>query len=93
MATDLKNIESNVRILNAIEFAILTYARSQKVVANPYQYFSERLGYKSKNYLYRWFQDRGMVKIGLEDLKKIILITGDKELANILCEEIKKWVQ
>lgn len=93
MAIDLKHIESNVRILNAIEFAILSYARAQKVVGNPYQYFSEQLGYKSRNYIYRWFQDRGLVKIGLDDLKKIILITDSKELADILCDEIKKWVR
>lgn len=92
MVIDLKHIESSIRILNAIEFAILSYAKSQKVAGNPYQFFSNELGYKSKNYLYRWFQDRGMVKIGLDDMKKIILITNSKELADVLCEEIKEWV-
>ena len=90
MAIELDSIESNVRILNAIEFAMLDYARKSKWIQNPYQYFSELLGYKSKNYVYRWFKERDATKIGLNDIRRILEITRNTELAELIGEELKK---
>jgi len=67
-----------MKVLNALENAILNYGRDHvDFVSNPYQYFAEKLGYKSKNYIYRWFQNRDNTKIGLVDLMLICKITGD----------------
>lgn len=93
MEIELENIESDIKVLNAVEFAMLQYAKERKFIGNPYQYFSESLGYKSKNYLYRFFKERSTAKIGWKDLEKITKETKDKNLQEALIEEIKGWVK
>lgn len=82
--------DMNIKVLNSVEDAILKFGRdNDQFVRNAYQFFANKLGYKSKNYLYRWFQDRDPSKIGLCDIKKIIEITKNQNLADIVSEEIK----
>lgn len=79
----------NIRVLNAVETTMLDYSKKHgEFIGNVYQHFATRLGYKSKNYLYRWFKERDASKIGLSDIKKIIDITKDESLAKIIYEEL-----
>ncbi len=79
------------RLLQTIETEIIDYARRQDIV-NPYWYFGELLGYKSKNTLYDWFRETGTKKIGYADLWKIIRITHSKRLINAIITDIKEAV-
>jgi len=83
-----------IRVLNAVEDIILEYGREHKNhIGNPYWYFADRLGYKSKNYLYRLIANRDSSKIGLIDVQKIIEITGKIELADLIYEELKSGIK
>lgn len=83
--------EIKMRVLNAIESSILQYGRKHRdFIDNPYWFFAEELGYKSKNYIYFWFKERDNKKVGLEDLKKICEITKDLTPLKIYVEEVKE---
>jgi len=83
--------EMNIKVLNAVETTMLDYAKKHgEFVGNVYQHFAKKLGYKSKNYIYSWFKERDATKIGLSDIDKIIKITGDDRLAEIIYEELKR---
>lgn len=90
MVIQLEHIESDLKVLNAIEMAMLNYAKQNPgTILNPFQWFADALGYKSKNYCYRWFKERDAAKIGYKDIKKIIEITEDISIADIVCKELK----
>jgi hypothetical protein len=92
--TDIRQDDMNIRVLNAVENTILEYGkRNSRHVGNVYHYFAEKLGYKSKNYLYRWFKERDSSKIGLMDVKKIIEITGDTSLADVIYHELRQFIK
>jgi hypothetical protein len=90
MESENINTNGTSRLLLAIEMAILKYGREHsEFIQNPYQYFAKRLSYKSKNYIYKWFQpDRADVKIGFDDVVKILRITQDKILYEVAKEEL-----
>ena len=72
-----------MELLLAAETAILNYARKHgNLIKNPYWFFSEKLGYKSKNFLYGIFQNRENHKLTIEALRKIYEITQDAQLKN-----------
>src|SRR5574338_79767 len=79
--------EGQLRRLNRsiphIEKVIQEYG-SRKGIANPMQWFAEQLGYKARNYLYKLFSRRDIDDIKVGDIKKIIHITGDITLADIV---------
>ena len=79
-----------ITVLNALENAILRYGRENSdFVKNPYQFFSEKLGYKAKNYLYWVFQHRNGAKLGYDDVKKILERTNDEDLRKMLHHDIE----
>ena len=83
-----------MRVLNALENAILEYGmKHENFIRNPYQYFAERLGYKSKNYCYRWFKSRNNTEIKLVDLKGICKITGDSKPLECFYEDTMKEIK
>lgn len=86
METESKIME----LLNALENAILRYGRRHReVVQNPYWYFAERLGFKSKNHLYQIFQEREETKVQYKHLLEVLTITRDKTLAKAIIESVK----
>ena len=83
-----------MRVLNALENAILKYGMEHSnFIKNPYQYFAERLGYKSKNYLYRWFKMRNNVEVRLIDLAFICKKTGDEKPLEYYYEDTMKEIR
>ena len=79
----------DITVLNAAENAVLQYGREHsEFIKNVYQHFSEKLGYKSPNYLYMLFSKRNGAKMGYDDLMLILEKTANFQLA----EAIKKDV-
>ena len=63
------------------------------LIANVYHFFSGKLGYKNRNQIYRWFQDRDDSKIGLNDLKAIVNVTQDITPALVFFEECQAEIK
>ena len=82
--------EGDMITLNAVESAILLYGRQHPMIGNPYQYFSQVCGYKSKNTLYFIFQKRENYKLTLDTIKKIHSITKDNQIVEALLKEVSK---
>jgi hypothetical protein len=80
------------RLLQIIESEIREHARRQGII-NPYWYFAELLGYKSKNSLYDWFSSTGSKKIGYADLWVIIRETHSKTLIKAVINDIKEALE
>ena len=77
---------------NAVETSILDYAlKRSDLMVNPYWWFGEKLGYKSKNYLYGLFRDKENFRMPIHDIVFICETTGDyrplKLLSNILINQ------
>lgn len=75
--------EGIVELLNAVESAMLFYARQHPMVGNAYWWFAEQLGYKGKNYFYFVFKRREHYKLTTEDVKQVYEITKDEMLKQI----------
>ncbi len=82
--------EGEMITLNAVESAILLYGREHPMIGNPYHYFSEQVGYKSKNTLYFIFQKRENYKLTLDTIKKVYSITKDGQILDAIVKEISK---
>ena len=70
-------VEDSAPSFERIEYAILKFGNEQNI-RNPYQWFSEQLGYKSRNYFYRLIHHLGDMKI--KDLKMIAFIINDESI-------------
>jgi hypothetical protein len=79
----------SAKLLQVLETTMINYAKVQGII-NPYWYFGEVLGYKSKNTLYDWFSSTGTKKIGYADLWKIIRITHSRKLIHAIILDIKE---
>lgn len=77
-------------ILSALDSAIIEYGiRNRETIhENIYQWFSSRLGYKSKNYIYEIITQRNHKKLGLEDIEVVLKITRNENLKQTLINEI-----
>ena len=76
-------------VLNAVEIAIERYGHAHRdFIPNVYEWFSLKLGYKNRKFLYRVFQGRLDAKLGYKDIKKILGITQDKDLFNVIQEDL-----
>jgi hypothetical protein len=79
-----------MELLNALETAILRFGRvHRETVKNPYWFFAEKLGFKSKNYFYQIFQERDETKLQYKHLLEIVRITKDKDLARAVFSDVK----
>jgi hypothetical protein len=81
--------EISMIVLNAVEIAIERYGHAHRdFIQNVYEWFSLKLGYKNRKFLYRVFQGRLDAKLGYKDIKKILAITQDKDLFNAIQEDL-----
>ena len=79
----------DLRILNAAENEVLKYGRDHsEFIKNVYWFFGEKLGYKSRNYLYDIFKQRNGIKLGYDDLMTILEKTENIQLADIIKQDI-----
>lgn len=84
----------DLRILNAAENAILQYGREHsEFIKNVYWFFGEKLGYKSRNYLYDIFKQRNGTKLGYDDLMTILEKTGNIPLAEVIKQDIDSKIE
>jgi len=89
----IDSVEVPVIVLNAVENAILRYGNANKgFIDNPYQWFGKKLGYKTRNYLYRVFENRIDAKLGYRDIREILKITQDTCLFQAVEEDLKNMI-
>lgn len=84
------------RLLLALDSAMLNYQKKHKdFILNTYQWFTKKLGYKAKNYVYKWFNENPeeSVKVGYDDVMKVLFITQDRLLYEIAREELDSMMQ
>ena len=85
------------RFANALENSILAYGNKHSdFIINPYWHFGQKLGYKSKNYLYKIFQSKEKFRMPISDIMFICLTTKDFTPLDILINNknvinIKGW--
>lgn len=88
-----QELKPSSKLLQILESELREYARKQGEDFNPYWYFAELLGYKSKNSLYDWFRQNGSKKIGYADLWKIIRVTHSQKLIKAVINDIKEALE
>jgi len=78
LESDGKVIVNLIRCADALEKSILEYgAKHSDSIDNAYWWFSEKLEYKSKNYLYRLFRKKEKFRMPVCDIALICLTTKD----------------
>jgi len=89
------NIQLQHEVLTGVENSlnlegkILQYGIKHNI-GNPYQWLADQLGYKSRNYLYRIFQNGNIGELKVRDLTLILSILGqDKET---IINEVRKVI-
>ncbi len=75
--------ERLMELLNSVESAMLFYGRQHPMIGNPYWWFAEQLGYKSKNFLYGIFKKREHHKLTIDAVSKVYQITKDEQLKQV----------
>ncbi len=94
---DDKPVVNLTRFANALENSILSYGNKHSdFIVNPYWHFSQKLGYKSKNYLYKMFQTKEKFRMPISDIMYICLTTKDFTPIEILTNNknvinVKNW--
>ena len=67
-----------IRFANCLENSILEYGKKHSdFIVNPYWFFSKKLGYKSKNWIYKLFRDKEKFRMPVCDVALICLTTKD----------------
>lgn len=81
-------------VLNALENAILKFSHENRniLTGNPFQWLSERLGYKAKNIVYSWIKQRDCTKVGYKDLRDIVKITKDTDLIKAITDDLQRAI-